>query len=348
MALYVLKFMKEHNVSLNHTLDLYLGTCEEKGMFDLDYFTEHHQCPTLSLVPDSGFPVCCGERGTFNGQLTSIKTVSNDLLRIQCDCGQYTIPDKAQAVLQYTPQRWEKCKPASEKIEIFSKDNEITLAAKGISSQSANPDKGQNAMALLADFICDRQLLPDTDLQLFSLVRDIEQTHDGNALGISCEDRLSGPVVLTATQMFLEAETRKLVIGIVSKFPVSQSNYPYEEYAVKAVSERGFTFQTTKFARANCFNPEQEVVKRLTECSNEVLNRQDKPFVMSGGTYARKLPNAFAFGTGMPLPKPPEGMFRSGHGDYHQPDESIALERIRKALEIYIIGILRIDELDLK
>ena len=50
----------------------------------------------------------------------------------------------------------------------------------------------------------------------------------------------------------------------------------------------------------------------------------------------------------MKLPSPPAGLFRPGHGDYHQPDESISLLRIRRALEIYICGILRIDKLDVK
>ena len=47
----------------------------------------------------------------------------------------------------------------------------------------------------------------------------------------------------------------------------------------------------------------------------------------------------------MPLPPAPEGMFRPGHGDYHQPDESIALVRMEKALEVYICGLLEIDTL---
>ena len=63
---------------------------------------------------------------------------------------------------------------------------------------------------------------------------------------------------------------------------------------------------------------------------------------MSGGTYARKLPRAFACGTGMPLPPAPEGLFAPGHGDYHQPDESILLKRVEIALVIYIKGILEI------
>lgn len=347
MALYVLKFMKEKGIVLNHTLDLYLGTCEEKGMFDLDYFTEHYQSPVFSLVPDSGFPVCCGERGTFNGELVSLKPVSDDLIHIQCDCGQYTIPDRAEAVLRHTAERWEKCVGASERIEVTREGEKIHVLARGVSSQSANPGRGVNALTVLADYICERRLLPDPDLQIFDLVREIGKNCDGSALDIHCEDELSGPVVLAATQMSLSKEDRSAVIVIVSKYPVSQSDFPYEERAAEAAKRRGFAFHVTKYARANYFDPEREVVRRLTECSNEVLGRRDAPFVMSGGTYARKLPNAVAFGTGMPLPKPPEGMFRPGHGDYHQPDESISLTRIQKALEIYILSILRIDGLEL-
>ena len=88
--------------------------------------------------------------------------------------------------------------------------------------------------------------------------------------------------------------------------------------------------------------------RRSPEPAGQILKNEEEPFVMSGGTYARKLPNAFAFGTGMKLPSPPAGLFRPGHGDYHQPDESISLLRIRRALEIYICGILRIDKLDVK
>lgn len=379
MGLYVLKYMKEHNIVLNHTLDLYLGTCEEQGMYDLDYFTGHYQCPTLSLVPDSGFPVCCGERGSFNGELTQREPVSGELIDITCDCGQYTVPDKADVILSYTEERWAKCTAAlsempdrsgadtdaanpdtdnaeksakrnARKIDVTRKDDKIHILATGISTQAANPDNGDSALTRLADFLCDNRLLPESDLRIFALARDINRRHNGEALNVFCEDTLSGPMVMVATQLSLRREadgSRIPVLGFISKFPATRNDVPYEERAGKAAAERGFALKVSRLSKANYFNPERQVVKRLTECSNEVLGRQDKPFVMSGGTYARKLPNAFAFGTGMPLPKRPEAIFRPGHGDYHQPDESISLERIRKALEIYIKGILRIDELDI-
>ena len=351
MGLYVLKYMKEHDISLNHTLDLFLGTCEEQGMYDLDYFTAHYACPALSLVPDSGFPVCCGERGSFNGELVQQEPVSGELLDITCDCGQYTIPDKAGAVLRYTVERWDKCVTFSaENIEIDRKGDEIHILAKGISTQAANPDKGDNALSRLADFICERELLPESDLRAFALARDINKNHNGDVLDVFCKDVLSGPMVMVATQLSVRQtlDGGKIpVLGFISKFPTTHNEILYEERTGSAAAKRGFNLKVTRLSKANYFNPESQVVKCLTQCSNEVLGRHDKPFVMSGGTYARKLPNAFAFGTGMPLPRRPETLFRPGHGDYHQPDESISLERIRKALEIYIKGILQIDKLDI-
>ena len=50
-------------------------------------------------------------------------------------------------------------------------------------------------------------------------------------------------------------------------------------------------------------------------------------------------------GTGLADQWPPRGMFPPGHGDYHKPDESISIKRIRKALLIYIFSIFELDKL---
>lgn len=350
MGLFVLKFMQEHNIQLNHTLELYCGTCEEQGMYDLDYFTEHYECPTLSLVPDSGFPVCCGERGVLNGKLT-FDADCTELLDVKCDCGLNTIPDKAEAVLKFTAERWEKCVTAISEssgngIQVRHEGEEIHIFATGVSSQAANPENADNALTKLAAFICEAELLPESELQLFAMVRDINnQKHDGTALGAYCEDELSGPTKLVATK--LNMIENHPTIEFAARYPFSRNDFPYEENISKAAAGRGFTLEMTKWTKATFFNPDRPVVRRLTECCNEVLGTQDAPFVMSGGTYARKLPNALAFGSGMRVPKAPEGMLRPGHGSYHQPDESISLLRVEKALEVYIRSILEIDGMDL-
>ncbi len=50
-GLYVLKYMKEHHIRLYHGLELYLGTCEEQGMFDLDYYVQKLRMPCTVSCP---------------------------------------------------------------------------------------------------------------------------------------------------------------------------------------------------------------------------------------------------------------------------------------------------------
>ena len=104
MGLYVMKYFKEHQIELKHGLQLYLGTCEEQGMYDLDYYTKHYLSPALSLVPDSGFPVCFGERGIFNGELRSNHTLSESILEFNCNGSRAQIPDMAFIRLKGTKE----------------------------------------------------------------------------------------------------------------------------------------------------------------------------------------------------------------------------------------------------
>ncbi len=351
IALYALKYLKEHNIHPQHTMEIYLGTCEEQGMYDIDYFLEHYQAPALSLVPDSGFPVCLGERGSFNGELTCNQPCSLEGLEISCDCDLYTIPDKVSMSFPFTEELWEKCKREKKDsgtdngvgvwAERIDNDNKIVITAKGISTQASNPLKGKNALSMLAVYVCERELFGAAEQSTFAFIREINKDYQGTALKVHCEDELSGPINLVATRLRLNEG--HFVIDFISKYPITKNDFPFVESATKATEEKGFTLKTTRFSKANYFNPNRPEVQILTQVSNEVLEREDAPFVMSGGTYARKLPNAFAFGTGMPLPPRPAEIFRPGHGDYHQPDESISLERMSKGLEIYIKGLLQID-----
>ena len=197
-------------------------------------------------------------------------------------------------------------------------------------------------------------MLEKPEVEIFEMVCRINNaTHDGSGLNVFCRDEMSGPMKMVATKLNFvneegkENDAKYPVIEFISKYPFSKNDFPYEENARKVAEDYGFELKVTRLGKATFFNPDRPVVERLTDCCNEVLGTNDKPFVMSGGTYARKLPNALAFGSGMRVPPAPEGMFRPGHGSYHQPDESISLERVQKALEVYIHAILAIDDMDL-
>ena len=342
VGLYALKFLKEFNIPVKNNVKLYLGTCEEQGMYDLDYFTAHYPCPKLSLVPDSGFPVCLGERGTFNGEIYYKEEFSEDIIDLYTPTSPYMLADKATIVLKKTDNLLTKIASLPDDIQVKISDN-IECTATGTARNAGNPfseGNKDNALQTLLVALHENNILNEQDDKLLSLCRMLNTNYDGKALGIDCTDELSGPLVLACVSA--KMENRRLKVNFLSRYPISKNDMDFEGITANACEKNGCELTVTRHSKANYFDPTNPVVDKLTTVYNNYMGLNTKPFVMSGGTYARKLPNAFAFGTGMPLPKAPAGLFLPGHGDYHQPDEAISITRMQKALVIYILSLLEI------
>lgn len=346
MALYLLRYLKEHGIRPFFTTDCYFGSCEEQGMFDIDYYlSKGYPLPDLSLVPDSGFPACCGERGSFDGTLTFTEPVSAVVKAVKAGNLGYMPPDFAEIELDYSeaaklPDRL----PGSIRTEKREGPggSTIRIVCTGVSGHASNPDEGVNALMILSDFILKYGLAGEKERKMFRFVSGIIHDRHGRPLDIFTEDEISGQTVCTATMAKLSGGHLK--ITFFSKFPVTADQFPFRERASAAAEKQGCTLEVTRFNKPAFMNPDHPVVRIFTDTYHQVTGNEGKPFVMSGGTYAHKLPHAFACGTGMPVPPAPDGLFLPGHGDYHEPDESISLERIRKALLIYILSFLRMDE----
>ena len=84
----------------------------------------------------------------------------------------------------------------------------------------------------------------------------------------------------------------------------------------------------------------------MTDVYNEVMGQSSQPYVMSGGNYAAYLPNAFAYGPGMPGRTFPPHIFRKGRGDYHQCDESEDVEHILNFMRVYAMAICSLNEME--
>ena len=83
-------------------------------------------------------------------------------------------------------------------------------------------------------------------------------------------------------------------------------------------------------------------VKALIDTYKEFTGKHAEPFAMGGGTYARTFASAVSFGpeeTGLELP--------AWGGQMHGPNECANEEQLKQALKIYIVAILRLNELEL-
>lgn len=83
-------------------------------------------------------------------------------------------------------------------------------------------------------------------------------------------------------------------------------------------------------------------IQTLITTYNDVTGENKKPFTMGGGTYARHFPYAVSFGpehTDIELPE--------FAGPMHGANEGTPFEKLIEALKIYILALLRLQEIEL-
>lgn len=71
--LYMMKCLRELEIPIKHQLTLFVGCDEEREMKDLEYYVSHHPTPRLSMIADSGFPVCYGEKVFWREAYTAVR-----------------------------------------------------------------------------------------------------------------------------------------------------------------------------------------------------------------------------------------------------------------------------------
>ena len=82
-------------------------------------------------------------------------------------------------------------------------------------------------------------------------------------------------------------------------------------------------------------------IQTLINTYNEVTGENQKPFTMGGGTYARHFPYAVSFG-----PEHSDMVLPEFGGPMHGANEAAPIDKLLEALKIYIIALLRLEEID--
>lgn len=108
----------------------------------------------------------------------------------------------------------------------------------------------------------------------------------------------------------------------------------------KTLEEKEFSVKIEKDSKPVYTDPDSYLVVTLNKIVADYYKGLT-PFVMGGGTYARKLKNAVGFGPGNPNAEKPFGLSRGGG---HQSDECIWLQELQTAMEIYIQAIPVLDK----
>ena len=358
--LYMMECLRDLGVPLKHQLCLFVGTDEERGMEDLEYYIKHYPAPRLSMVADSGFPVCYGEKGIIEGGLRSERLLGEEVLELEGGSASNMIPDKACAVLirtdamenavraalnrergeenringnraeenrtegnraeenrteenrteesraeenhvienqtQKNPAKENPAKEDTARIEASFEKDEIRIVAEGRSRHSAFPKGSVNAVHGLMAFLAGLEALSAGDRELFGRLAFLSEEYFGEHMGIAYEDQVSGRTTCAAT--VLRLEERRVLLHFNIRYAITADQEKLLESLCRIGGESGVSWVLQRNSGPSYFPREHPAVERLTELYNEITDSQAESFVMGGGTYARKLPRAFAYGIG--------------------------------------------------
>ena len=354
-ALLAMKALAESGVERTHTIRLLVGSEEESSATEMKEYLETHKAPDYSLVLDSEFPVVVGEKAWDGlGVVASLASRERDarpysVHSIDAGLSPSIVPDRAEVKLRWTSTErganWtdvvtalEKVKmPEGTRLALDPAGEYMRIVAYGKSAHSGvNLAGGRNALVALAKAMEGKLPKGGAD-DLFAFIRLAGQDHHGTGLGITDEDPIWGRYgVNVGTVKPIENEPSKVLLyinlrripprtGPQSKAHLASvvDQFNKRTGASLAVDEKTSYFLDEPLG----FNPNAKIVKRLMAAYTRATGEKNpKPAISGGGTYAKRLPNAIAFGMWFPG-KPYPG---------HDVDEKIPIEDLQKGARVLI------------
>lgn len=331
----LLDFLQQRRVPLEHTLLLFLGGNEESGMQDLDWYLEHMPPPELALTPDARFPVCQGEKGHLTAEV--VLPLPACVADFEGGSASNAVPDRASIVLRgYDRQRLREA--LDHRFSVEEAAAGVRVSACGRSAHAASPEAGDNAIIKLCRGLLDTGCLDSETARVLDNYTALFGDCCGAGFQAACEDEPSGR--LTAVGGLLQAVDGALVQTLDIRYPVTTDPSWLMERVAAAVRRVGFTLRGQRDSPPLYFPDGHPFVTLLNDAFSDALGQKFAPYVIGGGTYARKLPLAAAYGHLLPGRPRPGGALRGGG---HQADECVSIQGLEDLMRVYLRALLRLD-----
>ncbi|SKC85512.1 dipeptidase PepV [Maledivibacter halophilus] len=332
-ALYAMKAIKESGLKLNKKIRIIFGLDEESGWDSLKYYLTKENAPDVAFTPDADFPAIHGEKGILIFDITkrfkkNYKDNGIKVLKIKGGNRPNMVPDYCEAHLISDSSIKEKLEAYKEnnkiKLEIEEKEDTIIIKSYGVSAHGSLPEKGENAVSQLILFLNSLNLAEGDASDFIKLYSEkIGMEYYGESIGCGFKDDPSGNLIFNAGVIDLDEKGVKLTVNI--RYPVTYTHTEVIEGMEKELKDTGFDIVVLENMDPIYLPKEHEVIQKLMKVYREFTGDDSEPITIGGGTYARSMENAVAFG---PLfPGQPELA--------HQKDEYIEIEDLIKITKIY-------------
>lgn len=338
-ALYAMRAIKELNLPIKKNVRLILGSDEECGSSDLEYYYSKEKEAPMSFSPDAEFPLINIEKGPFHPEFVAQWEESTKVPRVvslQAGVKINVVPSKANAQVKGLPLETAQAvaKTVSAETgavyELRQEGDLIWVQAKGEAAHASTPDVGNNAITALLSYL---DALPLADCGSTRCIHGLcasfpHGDNHGAALGINHADEESGDLTLAFTLLSMDEVSMSGQFD--SRIPIVCTQENTGEAAKKALAKNGITLLSTEIGEVHYVPADSELVQKLLVSYEKITGKAGYAMAIGGGTYVHHLKNGVAFGC-MQLDT-----------DYHMhgPDEFAIVDELLESIEIFADAIL--------
>ncbi|HHT82765.1 MAG TPA: dipeptidase PepV [Acholeplasmataceae bacterium] len=319
-AYYAMKILKELNVPLSKRIKLIVGVDEESGSRCMQHYLKRHpEVPVSGFVPDADFPLIYAEKGITRVDISGY-FVDDLILSMDAGLRSNMVPDQVKVVLK--GNLVDKIKSENKNLEPKLENGNTILIVSGKSAHGSTPELGVNAVF---NFVKLAQKIGLNSNLLQLLDKYFVDDTKGHKLGINITCPETGH--LSENLGILKYNGKELVITLDIRYPKGITHLEIRDLINLKVEE--YKLSVTKQTNSDMLyvSPDSKLVKTLLNSYIKHSGDKDaKPIVIGGGTYARSIPNVVAFGPHFP-----------GRPSFiHQRDEYVLLDDLLTATIIYL------------
>lgn len=334
-ALFAMKAVKDLGIPLRKSVRLLLGTDEENGCGDTEYYYAREAEAPMTISPDASYPVIYIEKGGLQPTFYSSWKADNVLPRVRTLDGGVkgnVIPSQATMELE----GFDRCeietllREAQRKTDVaFSiealPDDALLVTATGSGAHASLPTDGNNALTALLELAAHLPAAPCEGFKKISALHELFPHGDwrGNAAGVAMSDELSGE--LTICLNVLHYQNGSLTGAFDSRIPLCGTKENVRDVLDAKLTEFGICMEPRRQYPAHHIPADSPLVTALMKCYRQYTGCDDKPIAIGGATYVHGFKNGVAFGCSMP----------GTNNRMHGPDEFAVIEELIVSAKIF-------------
>ena len=309
VALWALKCVKDLGIPLSKSARLVVGTDEECGSGDLPYYYAEQPEAPMTFSPDADYPVINIEKGGMHPEFWASWEEDQALPRLVSMSGSLKVnvlPGKAYALVEGLDLAAmdeigkETTAKTGVRYELTQTEEGVKVTAVGEGAHAASPEKGNNALTGLIEYLCNLPLASSEAVRKLNSLKKLFPHGDswGKGLGVAMEDEISGILTLTFSMMNWTKTGFKAQFDC--RAPLCATTENLRDAAEKAMAAEGITMDHIELNPPHHVSGDSPFVKKMLQVYEEYTGQKGECIAIGGGTYVHHLENGVAFGCSMP------------------------------------------------